>query len=154
MRFVNLRSGLQESRCSAKRRSNSLSTIHECQFTIFLSWNVTVFKNVVKAHPYSRCIVCNCYLCRKLVIFFVRRINESLTDDLFIIVLSFDNNYHICKTSPKNMKNQCEPYQAVINMLQVFYLQQEFTGIQRLKKVFTAMRLLVKQITITHKDES
>lgn len=52
------------------------------------------------------------------------------------------------------MKNQGAPYQAVINMLQVFYLQQEFTGIQRLKKVFTAMRLLVKQITITHKDES
>ena len=77
-----------------------------------------------------------------------------ISDDVFRHVTSINGKSYICKTCGRNFLKNCIPGQAVCNMLEVSELPKEFRDIQRFERVFTAIRLFFKKISIIPKDQS
>ena len=108
--------------------------------------NVSVFKEPINFAPYQICVVCNHYLYRKSVDLFNRNKFCAISDDIFSLVSSFNDNFYICQNCGKKLNQNSIPCEAVYNMFEVCELLKEFRDIRRLETVLVPMRLLFKKI--------
>ena len=117
-------------------------------------FKVPVFKEPIISGLYNICVVYNRNLYKRSVVLFHRDKYSVISDDVFRHVTSLDGKSYICKTCGKKLKQNCIPYQAVCNMLEVSELPEEFRDIRRLERVLIARRLLFKKISIMPKCQS
>ena len=72
-----------------------------------------------------------CY--RRSVGLFNRNKLCVISDDVFSLVSSFDDNFYICKTCGKKLNKNCIPCQAVCNMLEFVNSQENLEIFEDLK---------------------
>ena len=90
------------------------------------------------------CVVCQRCLYKKSVFCYDENKFKSQIQN-FNLVMSFNGDLYICRTSCIKCQKGKVPFQAVSNKLEVFDLPVEFQSIQKLQKVFIAKCLLFKK---------
>ena len=78
----------------------------------------------------------------------------SADENIIFVIKSYDDNYYICTTCDKALRNNSVPCQAVANRLNVVELSKSFQDIRRLEKFLVSRRVLFKKVTVMPKGKS
>ena len=78
----------------------------------------------------------------------------SADENIIFVIKSYDDNYYICTTCDKALRNNSVPCQAVANRLNVVELSKSFQDIRRLEKFLVPRRVLFKKVTVMPKGKS
>ena len=114
------------------------------------------FLKAVAQGPFYICCSCNRCLYRSNVIFFKPgKYNLNFLAGVLVNrVVSYDNNFYVCKTCDLKMKKSQVPCQSVCNNLHLDIVPEEIKSLNRLEIFLICKMLLFKKIVIMPKGQS